>query len=223
MIDDNKYILDLIKNGEGLNVDFKHSVNNSKKIARSLAAFANTEGGSLLLGVRDNGGIAGISSDEEYYMIETAALIFCKPPVEFTFKNWKISGKNVMEIIVAKSDIGPHYAPDATGEFKAYVRNSDQNLIANKILLEVWKRKKKDLAGIKIMFDDVVETLFKEIQENGSTTKSNFIRITGIKSTTADKLLANLVLMNIIDFELSEKSTKFVFNKEYFENNYLKK
>ncbi|MBQ4475203.1 MAG: ATP-binding protein, partial [Bacteroidales bacterium] len=64
-----------IAEGEGLHLDFKHSITDSGKIARSLAAYANTDGGSLLIGVRDNGLIAGVKSEEECYMIETAALL----------------------------------------------------------------------------------------------------------------------------------------------------
>jgi predicted HTH transcriptional regulator len=71
-----RFLKELIRGGENQRVDFKYCINDSRKIARTLSAFANTEGGILLLGVRDNGSIAGVNSDEEYYMIETAARIY---------------------------------------------------------------------------------------------------------------------------------------------------
>lgn len=46
-------------------LDFKFEISDSKKIARSLVAFANTDGGRLLIGVKDNGVISGIRSEEE--------------------------------------------------------------------------------------------------------------------------------------------------------------
>ena len=49
-----------------------------------LVAFANTDGGRLLIGVKDNGKIAGVRSEEEKYMIETAAQLYCIPEVEYT-------------------------------------------------------------------------------------------------------------------------------------------
>lgn len=58
-------------------------------IARSLSAFANTEGGRLLIGVKDNGKIAGVRSDEEIYMIEAAATMYCKPKVELETQTYK--------------------------------------------------------------------------------------------------------------------------------------
>ena len=54
------YIEKLIEQGEHQHLDFKFAVNDSRKIARSLVAFANTTGGKLLIGVKDNGTIAGV-------------------------------------------------------------------------------------------------------------------------------------------------------------------
>lgn len=45
----------LIEQGEHQQLDFKFEVSDSKKIARTLSAFANTDGGRLLIGVKDNG------------------------------------------------------------------------------------------------------------------------------------------------------------------------
>jgi predicted HTH transcriptional regulator len=76
----------LIDEGEHQKQDFKYCINDSKKIAKSLVAFANTDGGRLLIGVKDNGKIVGISTDEEFYMVESAAKIFSNPPHIFYHK-----------------------------------------------------------------------------------------------------------------------------------------
>ena len=44
-------IEELIAQGEHQQLDFKFEVSDSKKIARTLSAFANTDGGRLLIGV----------------------------------------------------------------------------------------------------------------------------------------------------------------------------
>ena len=71
----------LIAQGEHQQQDFKYVISSVSKIAHSLSAFANTDGGRLLVGVRDNGRIAGVQSDEEIYMIDAAAKSFCLPAV----------------------------------------------------------------------------------------------------------------------------------------------
>src|SRR5665811_514832 len=100
----------LIEEGEHQQQDFKYCINDSKKIAKSLVAFANTDGGRLLIGVKDNGKIAGISSDEEFYMVELAAKIYSNPPSSFLTKQWQVEGKVVLEITIKPSDTKPHFA-----------------------------------------------------------------------------------------------------------------
>ena len=93
-------------------LDFKFEISDCKKIARSLVAFANTDGGRLLIGVKDNGVISGIRSEEEKHMIQTASEMFCNPNVYFQAKEWNINGKTVLEVIVPKSKYHKHKAPD---------------------------------------------------------------------------------------------------------------
>lgn len=62
------HIQTLIAEGEHQMLDFKFEISDSKRIARSLAAFANTDGARLLVGVKDNGAIAGVRSEEEIHI-----------------------------------------------------------------------------------------------------------------------------------------------------------
>ncbi len=211
-------ILNRIKKGESQHLDFKHSVNDSRKIARSLSAFANTEGGSLLIGVRDNGSIKGVKSDEEFYMVETAAHIFCKPEIQFEHKLWLIEEKNILEIIVLEGSDKPYLAPDEKGEYKAFIRNDDQNLIADKIIRDLWKRSKKGLNGVKIIYDEKIECLLNHIDTHGQITKSEFMKICNLKSNVAATIITNFLLMGLFDYKLSEKETCFVFSNEFIEN-----
>ena len=111
-----------ISEGENQQQDFKFSITDSRKIARSLVAFANTDGGRLLVGVKDNGAIAGVRSEEEYYMIEAAASVYCKPEITFETKRWEIEGKIVLEIIIPQSVSVPVLAQDQDGNLDAYIR-----------------------------------------------------------------------------------------------------
>ena len=57
------YLQQLIEEGEHQQQDFKFEISDARKIARSLSAFANTDGGRLLIGVKDNGRIDGVRSE----------------------------------------------------------------------------------------------------------------------------------------------------------------
>jgi predicted HTH transcriptional regulator len=210
------YIYNLIKQGEHQRLDFKHSITDSKKIARSLAAFANTEGGKLLVGVRDNGSIAGVKSDEEFYMIQAAAQLFCKPEVDFETKVWQIEGKTVLEITISKMERDKLItAPDKDGIFLVYIRVNDQNFIVNNIYLKAWNRKKYG-KGILIRYDKPEKLLFEYLQEHNEITFSKFVRIADLSKYKAEKVLINLIVLNLIEIVFTENQVlyKLVLTKK---------
>ena len=86
------YIEQLITQGEHVHQDFKYQITDARKIARSISAFANNSGGHLLVGVKDNGSIVGVSSDEEIYMIEQAAQMYCQPEQQVKFEVFRVAG-----------------------------------------------------------------------------------------------------------------------------------
>ncbi len=207
------YLRNLIAEGEHIQQDFKYAINDSRKIARSLAAFANTEGGRLLVGVKDNGRIAGVSSDEEFYMVDAAAKRYCRPPVNFETREHTLDGKTVVEIIVPKSEHKPHKAPTKDGRFKAYVRVKDQNLLANNILIKVWLRQQKN-KGTFFQLKEPEQILLTWLNNKESLiTHSKFSRIAGISRKKAEKILVNLIVLGIIDINITENGA-FYFLKD---------
>ncbi len=124
------YVLTYIAEGEHLKQDFKMRIDDAQKIARSLVAFANTSGGRLLIGVKDNGNVSGIRPEEELHMIVRSAEEFCQPHVHFTHAVWKVEGKAVLEIQIEESSVKPHLAKVEEG-WKAFVREHDVTLPAS--------------------------------------------------------------------------------------------
>lgn len=202
------YIKNLIEEGEHQRLDFKFEISDSKKIARSIVAFANTKGGKLLVGIKDNGVIAGVRSEEEYYMVEAAASMYCKPEIPFASKEWTIDGKLVLEISISRSDAKPHLAPDKEGNWKAFVRVNDQNLIASKTLLKLWQAQKKS-EPVSIRYREQEAVLMHYLEENQFITLSAFSRQAGIPRFLAEKILINFILLDIIYMDITEQQTYF--------------
>ena len=57
-------ILALAKSGESQTVEFKSQIPPQEHLARTLASFANTDGGILLIGVEDDGRITGVAESD---------------------------------------------------------------------------------------------------------------------------------------------------------------
>lgn len=202
------HILKLISEGEHQLLDFKFGISDAHKIAKSLSAFANTDGGRLLIGVKDNGAIAGVRSDEEYFMLESAATMYCRPPVFFQFKQWVIQGKTILEVIIPKSDQRPHYAGEKEDSWKAFIRVYDQNFPVNRILLQVWKREKLP-QGVYLKFTGIEKFLLNYLEEHPSITLSQFIRFAGISRHRAEQILIRFILLKFIEIRFTENQTLY--------------
>ncbi|HUS87238.1 MAG TPA: ATP-binding protein [Bacteroidales bacterium] len=199
----------LIRQGEHQQLDFKYCISDSKKIAKTLAAFANTDGGILLLGVRDNGSIAGVESEEEYYMIDSAAKLFCKPEIEYEMQTHRLDGKTVLEVNIRKGDDKPYLARDENGRWLAYLRKEDQNLLVNRVILEVWRIEKEN-KSIYIKFRKAESALFNHLREKRSITLSQFKRSGNIGTRGAERILSNLISVGILEYDLTDKGCRYL-------------
>ena len=207
------YIQKLIEEGEHQMLDFKFEISDSKKIARTLVAFANTDGGRLLIGVKDNGSISGIRSEEEKYMIQTAAEMYCQPVVDFEAKEWSVNGKTVLEVIVPKSKYHKHRAPDHNNLYKVYTRVKDQNILADGILLKIWKYQ-NNKQNIRLTFSDAEMFLLKYLNENEKITIKEFVQKAEINRREAERIIVNFTVINMLKYEITEKEVYFTLFEE---------
>ncbi len=136
---DTEYIHILIAEGEHQQQDFKFEISDARKIARHcrpfpipMAAFTHR--------VKDNGKIAGVRSDEEKYMIEAAAQLYCLPEVHYSMQTFHAEGRSILVVQIDESAQKPVYAKDETGKPLAYIRIKDENILATPVHLRVWEQ-----------------------------------------------------------------------------------
>jgi predicted HTH transcriptional regulator len=134
-----EFLKSLLKNKEGLTIDFKQSITSSQKIAKTLVAFANTAGGVIVIGVSDGKKIIGIDPEEELFMVEKANVEFCDPQTSLKFdlfetmeineKDIEIE-KSVLLVYVEKSNLN-HFYLNGNNTRVYYKRIGDQTLPEN--------------------------------------------------------------------------------------------
>jgi len=208
----NNYIQKLIEEGEHLRQDFKFEISDVRKIAKTLSSFSNTVGGKLLIGVKDNGKIAGIQSEEEIYMVEGAASLYCKPEVTFTSRKWNIDGKSVLEIDVPMGINKPYLAKSPEGKWLAYIRVHDQNFLVNSIQLKVWKHEKRN-TGVFLPFTEKEKILLEYLQNNDSISLEDFCSKAAINRKKAKDILFRLILIHEIEIIYKEEEILYSLKK----------
>ena len=198
------YIKNLIQTGENQRLDFKFEISDSRKIAKTLVAFSNTDGGTLLIGVKDNGKIAGVRTDEEFYMVQAAAGMYCKPEIAFESKRWVVDGKTVLEVTIPKGANFPYFAQTEPNKWLAYIRVKDENILASAVHLKVWKNKSHD-SGILIEYDEKVKKLMEYLEINPSISISKFCRTAFLPKSAAENILADLIYFGLIEIIYQDK------------------
>jgi hypothetical protein len=206
------YIKRLIQTGENQQLDFKFEISDSRKIAKTLVAFSNTDGGTLLIGVKDNGKIAGVRSGEEFFMVQAAAGMYCKPEVYFSSKRWITDGKAVLEIIIPKGTEFPYLAEAEPHIWSAYIRVKDENILATPVHMKVWKNKThKD--GVLIEYGEKVKKLLEYLENNSTITISRFCTTAFLPFETAENILADLIYLGLIEMVYDDK--QFIYRLKH--------
>lgn len=196
-----KRLLELIAQGEHEHQDFKYLISDARKIARSISAFANNDGGRLLIGVKDNGVIAGVRSEEDLYMIEQAAQRYCTPQVEVNFSAIK-AGQGVVVYIasIPRVDYRPVYVVEDANTRHAYYRVADENIVAHPIMIEAWKMR-SDATGSVISITEGDGAILAFLNSNGRPATATEIAIAAhLSQRTTDASLTRLASQGLVQF-----------------------
>ncbi len=195
-----KYILEQIALGEHERQDFKYAISDARKIARSLSAFANCKGGHLLVGVKDNGAIAGVRNEEDIFVIEQAAELYCDPPQQIDFTAFSTGETGiVIRARIEPSTIKPVYAQEPDLSWRAYYRVADENIAAHPLMVRAWRMQASERSAL-MSLDGVESALVAAITERGSVAIADAMLLVPASRRTIEGAIVRLASLGIITF-----------------------
>jgi predicted HTH transcriptional regulator len=199
----------LVTQGEGQTLEFKRKAAHPEKIVREMIAFANSNGGILLLGVGDDGSIPGLKFPEDESHVMHNALKMCRPSLQFTEKFIPVGNAHtVIKYEIPESCKKPHLLINADLSREAFIRVADKSIKASRELKEIVKRaqRKKD---IRFYYGEHETLLMKYLAENSSITLKKFMEISRLKKFYASKKLVLLVLADVLKISPHEKGDEY--------------
>jgi predicted HTH transcriptional regulator len=193
-MDDFRYLYDRIKAGEGQQLDFKLHIASAAKIARTLVAFANSDGGVLLVGVDDQGQISGVDQAQERHVLVQAARKFCDPALYLHFRERRAQRKVVLEVVVERS-AKQHRALDEAGRWLPWVRVEDQTVLAPGAAREL------EIEALSEPIPILMERhlgLLNYLEQNDQISIKDYMQIMNIPYGMASRSLDDLVRAGVL-------------------------
>jgi predicted HTH transcriptional regulator len=207
-----KDLRQLVRQGEGQQLEFKLKSNHPDKIMKEVVAFANSEGGKLLIGVADNKELIGLKyPDEDEYIISKSIEKFIFPEVNYKLQKIRLDNeKEILIYDILASENKPHCL-DLKGipdERKIFVRSADKSIQASKEVKEILKGYKKD-KGYKFAYGEKENLLMKYLDSNKEITVTKFSEIAEIPKKIASRTLVLLVLAGVLKVNPNEIEDTF--------------
>lgn len=203
----------LVAMGEGIRLEFKRKAAFPEKVVREMIAFANTEGGTLLVGVDDNGTIPGLKHPEDESHVILEALNRCRPVLQFTEQSISIgNGRTVLRYDIPESKRKMHYLVH-DGARHAFIRVGDQSIRASREMREIVKRSQRN-RDIRFQYGEHERILMQYLEEHEGITVKEFMTLGELSRSRASRKLILLVLARVLAVTPHEKGDRYSRLKE---------
>jgi len=191
----------LVRQGEGMHIEFKLKATHPEKIVREIVAFANTQGGTLLIGVSDDRQIKGLKFvDEEEFILTKAIDTYCHPRIPYQLHRVSVTDeRELLALVILPGSQKPHYVMyDLKNQLgKVYVRVADRSIQASKEMREVLKGERKQ-RDIRFQYGEKEKTLLQYLGDNRQITVDQFAELANIPRHTASRTLVLLSLAHVL-------------------------
>jgi ATP-dependent DNA helicase RecG len=101
-------ISDLLRQGENSSIEFKETLSRPESIAKEIIAFANTQGGTLIIGVSDSGVIKGLEVEDTEEYFSNVARNNIIPAIDVQVEKIVLDDKNITVVTVPKGRDKPY-------------------------------------------------------------------------------------------------------------------
>lgn len=190
-----------VAKGEGLFIEFKLKLPEWDKLMREVVAFANTEGGTVYIGVDDDGRLVGERDPREVEEVLPGKIeAYCRPVPDFRLSRIPISPKRaVVAIRVRRSLCKPLLVLPEPNAAKglAVIRIKDSSVTASREMFALLKYEGRE-RDMKVEFGDKERVLMQFLEEKGQVTVAEFALVAKIGKQVASRTLVHLVKANVL-------------------------
>jgi len=208
-------LLNLIEEGENIQVEFKRKFSTHDKIAREMIAFANTKGGYVLFGIDDDKKIFGVESEKETTeLVKDAALNYCEPPLELVIEYREVDGKEIVIVNVPESNKKPHRIQDYKSELDitnaiVTIRVNDKSVQASKEMIRILRAQTNQTALKKYILGSTEKTVFEYLSKVERISVKDLSNLVNISERRASRTLVKMLRANLLMIHTKDNGEEF--------------
>jgi ATP-dependent DNA helicase RecG len=125
-------LLELIANGENSGIDFKRDDLRPEQLAKAIVAFANLQGGRVLLGVEDSGEISGLLRNNPQEWVLNTIRDKVHPQITPYYEEVNIIGSQCVGVITVSAGISKPYVVRHNNREEIYIRMGSRSELATR-------------------------------------------------------------------------------------------
>ncbi len=204
----------LVRSGESIQVEFKQQIPKLDRLARSFSAFSNSAGGTVFIGVRDDGSLMGVESVEgTRELVEQVAAFNCQPAIQPECKVWEpMRNVRILVVDIPESEDKPVYAIDPNNPKDAwpFFRSDKENLPLDRKSLKTMCKSTSTEVEVNIKdLDRHAELMLTKLHESPRQTCAQLAKACNIGTHRAKKILVRLEQNGWVHSFFNEKRREY--------------
>lgn len=126
-------LLELVAHGQNSGVEFKRDDARPEQLAKEIVAMANFRGGSILLGIEDDGAISGIRRPNlEEWVMDTVFGQYVHPSILPFYEEIQVDEQRRVAVISVTQETTKPYVLRNKGREEVYIRAGSTSRLANR-------------------------------------------------------------------------------------------
>lgn len=154
----------------------------------------------MLIGVKDSGAVAGVRNEEDIYVVEAAAQLYCRPAQELRFTAFTTEGGAVViRAEISPSPTRPVQAQEPDGSWRAYYRVKDENIVAHPLMVRAWRQSASG-EGLTMMLSESEQRVLEHLRSVPSSSIEQIMLAASLSRRTAEEMIVRLATIGVVEF-----------------------
>lgn len=210
-----KELLNLISGGESLHIEFKQKFSDFEKIAKEFIAFANTKGGKVIFGIRDNGRICGVHSEKEIEELTKKTVNeYIEPPIVYSIDYCEYEESEIVIVDIPESKSKPHRIQDYRNELiinqaQVYIRVNDKSVPASKEMIRILRARTEEKPLYKYQVGKDETRVFEYLENKETVNVKELSDFANISKRRASRTLVKMVRAGLLIIHTKDNGEEF--------------